>query len=368
MGSAVSDPPPSSSLSRARPFEQARVHVEDVARIRLATGRPTQQQRQLAVGAGVAGEVVVHDQHVTPLTDEELRHARCGVGRDEPQPHRVVTRRDDHDGPLEHVLCLQACDDLGDGARALADRAVHRHDVAVTLVEDRVERDAGLARLAVADDQLTLTATDRDQRVDGLDAGLQRCVDRRPVVDRRGLLLDVPAALGADHAAIVEGTAGRVDDAAEQFGPDRCVHHPTGAVHAGAGADRRVRVEQQHPDLVGLQFEHQTQPAVFELHDLLEADTRHPDDSGDTFGDLDHLAPLGALQPVGEPIAAAVERVERDRDGAMGVAHRSRARPTEVSVHRAPRQPGATSGNGVRRQRPSAASTRSMSSSRVSSS
>ena len=41
--------------------------VEDVAGIGLAAGRPAQEQRQLAVGAGVAGEVVVDDEHVAAL-------------------------------------------------------------------------------------------------------------------------------------------------------------------------------------------------------------------------------------------------------------------------------------------------------------
>ena len=45
------------------------------------------------------------------------------------------------------------------------------------LVDDRVDRDRGLAGLAVADDQLALAAADRGHGVDGLDAGLQRLVD-----------------------------------------------------------------------------------------------------------------------------------------------------------------------------------------------
>jgi hypothetical protein len=46
------------------------------------------------------------------------------------------------------------------------------------LVDDRVDRDGGLAGLAVADDELALAAADRDHGVDGLDAGLHRLVAR----------------------------------------------------------------------------------------------------------------------------------------------------------------------------------------------
>ena len=49
---------------------------------------------------------------------------------------------------------------------------------------------AVLPGLAVADDQPALAAADRDQRVDGLDAGLDRRVDRLADDDARGDALD----------------------------------------------------------------------------------------------------------------------------------------------------------------------------------
>ena len=48
-------------------FQQPRVDVEDVAGKRFATGRATQQQRQLAIGARMMREVVVNNQHVAAL-------------------------------------------------------------------------------------------------------------------------------------------------------------------------------------------------------------------------------------------------------------------------------------------------------------
>ena len=62
----------------------------------------------------------------------------------------------------------------------LADGDVDADDVAVALVDDRVDGDGRLAGLAVADDQLALAAADRRHGVDGLDAGLQRHFHRLP--------------------------------------------------------------------------------------------------------------------------------------------------------------------------------------------
>jgi hypothetical protein len=75
------------------------------------------------------------------------------------------------------------------------------------LVDDRVDRDRGLAGLAVADDQLALAAADRDHRVDRLDAGLQRLVHRLAVRDARRDDVDLRVA--------VERATERVDHAAE---------------------------------------------------------------------------------------------------------------------------------------------------------
>jgi hypothetical protein len=59
------------------------------------------------------------------------------------------------------------------------------------LVDDRVDRDRGLARLTVADDQLALPTTDRDHAVDRLDAGLERLVHRLTCGHAGGLHLEV---------------------------------------------------------------------------------------------------------------------------------------------------------------------------------
>jgi hypothetical protein len=81
IGSAVSEPPPYSGAEARGALQQAAVQVEDVARIGLAAGGPAQQQRDLAVGLGVLGQVVVDDQRVLALLHELLADGAAGVGR-----------------------------------------------------------------------------------------------------------------------------------------------------------------------------------------------------------------------------------------------------------------------------------------------
>src|SRR5690606_28589727 len=84
------------------------------------------------------------------------------------------------------------------------------------LVDDRVDHDRGLAGPTVADDELSQTAADRNHRVDGHDAGLQRLADRFPRDNPWSEFLDRIESVRLDRALAVDGAADRVDDAAEK--------------------------------------------------------------------------------------------------------------------------------------------------------
>jgi hypothetical protein len=89
--------------------------------------------------------------------------------------------------------------------------------VDLRLVDDRVDRDGGLAGAAVADDQLALAAADRDHGVDRHDAGEEGLGDRFALDDAGGDLLDGIEGFGfLDRALAVDGIAEGVDDAAEE--------------------------------------------------------------------------------------------------------------------------------------------------------
>src|SRR6185312_6587213 len=121
--------------------------------------------------------------------------------------------------------------------------------VDVLLVDEGVERHGGLAGLAVADDQLALAAADRDEGIEGLEAGLDRLVHRFARDDARRLDLD-PAALGGlDRALTVDWVAQRVDDAAEQRLADGNIDDGPGALDRRAFGNLGVRAEDDDADI-----------------------------------------------------------------------------------------------------------------------
>ena len=190
------------------PLEQTAVQVEDVTRVRLAARRAPQQQRQLAVRLGLLREVVVHDERGLAVVHPVLAHRAAGVRR-EVLEHRFVGRGGvDDDGVLHRAVLLEGRDGLRDRRALLADGDVDALHALAALVQDRVDRDRGLAGLAVADDELALAPADRGHRVDGLDPGLQRLVHRLAADDAGRLDLE-PAHLGARDRALAVDRAAR---------------------------------------------------------------------------------------------------------------------------------------------------------------
>src|SRR5574337_1269679 len=99
---------------------------------------------------------------------------------------------------------------------ALADGAVDAQHAAVSLVQDGVDRDRGLAGLAVADDQLALAAAHRHGGVHRLQPGRERARYRRALEDAGGFGLDRPQRRRVQWLPTITGTAQGIDDPAQQ--------------------------------------------------------------------------------------------------------------------------------------------------------
>ena len=274
-------------------FEQARVQVEDVARVGFAARRAAQQERDLAVGPGLLGEVVVDDQRVLAGVAEVLAHRAAGVRGDVLHGRRGGGARGDDDGVVHRAALLEGAHDVGDGGHLLADGHVDALDAAVLLVDHGVDGDGGLADLAVADNQFALAAADGDHGVDALHAHLHGLADALAGDDAGGDLLDGLGAHGVDGALAVEGVAESVDDAAQETRADGDFEDALGAARGHAFGEVLVVAEDHDADGVALEVERHAVDAARELDHLAVARGGQAVDADDAVRDADD----GALVP-----------------------------------------------------------------------
>src|SRR3954452_6022952 len=280
----------------ARALEEPRVEVEDVSRERLTARRAAQQQRQLPVRVGLLGEVVVDDECVLAVVEEVLAHCAAGERGHPLDRGGLVRGGGDDDRVVHRARVLQALVHLGHGRGLLADRDVHADDVLPRLVEDRVDSDRRLAGTAVADDELALTAADRDHRVDRLQAGLERLLHGLALDDARRLELERTGLRGVDRALAVDRVAERIDHAAEQRLPDRDARDLAGALHGLALGDLLPLAEERAADVVLLEVEREADDVVLELEHLERDALLEPVDARDAVAELEDGADLGQVR------------------------------------------------------------------------
>src|SRR5208283_1045858 len=76
---------------------------------------------------------------------------------------------------------------------------IDTNDIAAILVDNRIKGNRGLSCLAVTDDQLPLSPSNRDHRINCLYSRLERLPDRLPVNNTRGNNINNSAMLSVDR-------------------------------------------------------------------------------------------------------------------------------------------------------------------------
>ena len=238
------------------------MQVEDVARIGLASGRTMQRQRHLTVGHSLLGQVVVDDEHVAAgvglagglavlaVVHKELADSGTGHRRDVLHRGGIGSGGRNDDGVVERTVLSEGLADVGNRGGLLADGDIDADHALATLVEDGVDGDSGLAGLTVADDKLTLAATDRHHGVDSQQASLNRLAHRGTVDDTGGLELDGATMRGDNVTQTVDGLAERIDDAAEHGTAHGDIHNAASGAALVAFLDGVDGTEQNGADLV----------------------------------------------------------------------------------------------------------------------
>ena len=221
-----------------------------------------------------------------------------------------AVRRDD-DRVLHRAVLLELAHDVRDRRVLLPDRDVDALKVAALLIDDRVDRDRGLAGLAVADDELALPAADRHHRVDrlqprlhGLAHGLAVDDAGRHLLDRRG-----PSFVSIGPLPSIGRPSESTTRPSSAFA-DRHLEDASRRLDRVALGDVLVVAEHDGADGVLLEVEREPEAVARELDHLAVLHVREPVDAADAVGQRDDRADvarfglrLEALDPLLDQLA-----------------------------------------------------------------
>ena len=153
-------------------------------------------------------------------------------------------------------------------------------------------RNGCLARLSVAQNQFALAAPDGNERINDLQAGLERHGDGRAVHDGRGGAFDGQALAGTHRPVAIEGPTERINDASQQTLAHGHIHDPARALDFIARVQIPVVAEQHDADFVLVHVERDAEHIAGKRHQLLKAHagkSGHLGDAGGDAGDRAHL-------------------------------------------------------------------------------
>jgi hypothetical protein len=107
--------------------------------------------------------------------------------------------------------------------------------------------------LTVTNDQLTLTTSDGNHGVDGLETGLYGLVDGAAGQNTGGLELSTAALSGLEGTLSIDGVTESVNDTSEKSLADGNVDNLSGTLDGLTLLDETVRTEKHNTDLAGFQ-------------------------------------------------------------------------------------------------------------------
>ena len=204
---------------------------------------------------------------------------------------------------------LQRAHHVLDRRCLLTDGNVDTGHVLTFLVDDGVDGDSGLTRLAVTNDQFALATADRHHRVDGLQTGLHRLAHRLTCDHARGHFFDHVGHLGVDRAFAVDRLAQRVHHTANQLGADGHFQNTARALDSVAFGDVLVVTQNHRAHRVTLEVQRQAEGVVGKLQHLALHHIGQAVNAANTVGHRNHGALVANVSAAGQPLNAALDQL-----------------------------------------------------------
>src|SRR6516162_8988823 len=259
------------------------MEVKHVARISFSPRRSLQDERNLSVGHGVFGKIVVNDQCIHAVVHEPF--ANCGPCKG----GKVLVRSgisswgSNNYGVGHCSRIFEGSDDPGDTGLLLADRDVDAIQRTIVFVAGFL---CGLVEAGIADDQLALAAPDRNHGIDSHDARLYRLAYGSALDNSRRKFFDRIRDIGFNPSFAIDGFAEHVHDPSQQTSADGDLQQLARCPNFVPFFKLCVIAKNDYANFSFIQIQRNPSDAVTEIEHFVDHRVRKTFNSCDTVADL----------------------------------------------------------------------------------
>src|SRR5574341_65781 len=225
------------------------------------------------------GEIIVNDESIPACFQELFTNRTAGIRRDILQSRRFIRCGNYDDGMVHCAIALKNTNGTSDGRFFLADCHIDTNEVFAFLVDNGVNRNCRLPRLAVTDDQFTLAATHRDHGVDRDNASLNGGIHILPLNHTWRNTLNGAKAGRRNGTSSINWLTQSIDHTSNHRLPHWYRSNPSCAAHRHAFDNPPVISHYDHTDTVFFQVEGCPHNAIRKLYQFLRTYIRESVDT-----------------------------------------------------------------------------------------
>ena len=262
------------------------MQVEYIARISLASWRTAEQQGHGTIRNSVLGQVVIYTKYVFALIHKVFCHRYTGIRSQILQRSRISSGSRNDDSIIHSAVLFQSTNDASYVGSLLADSYINADHAEAFLVNDSIDSNGSFAGAAVTDDKFALAASDRNERIDTFDAGLQRSINGFTICDTMSSRFYRAFFSISDLAFAVDRSADSADNAAQQSFAYGNVHDVAGTANQIAFFNERFAAHQNDTNRVRVQVQNHAGNIVRQFNQFAGHSVFHTDNGSDAVTDL----------------------------------------------------------------------------------
>ena len=269
------------------------MEIENVTWVSLTARWSLEKQGKCTVSNSVLGQVIVNAENVLTLFEEVFTHCTACVRSDILKRSKLGSCSGNDDCVVHSAVLLECFNNVCNCRTLLTNSNIDTDNVLVLLVDDGIESNRSLTCLTVADNKLTLTASDRNHGVDSLDTCLQRSVYRLSCDDTGSNTLDWHHFICENGALAVDRLTERVYNSAQKLIANGNRNDFVCALYSVAFLDFSVGTEHNSTDKVLFKVKRHSVNAVLKFEQFARHTFFKTVNSGNTVADCYNSTNVG---------------------------------------------------------------------------